>query len=134
MFIDERANSMSTEDDQKESNRGSIRSTLVALSALGYRLVRCAPGRQPVAILPAAQHEPLKRLEHDRWLRMVLRCGWAYSKASNRALRLNQNILPFEELAAKVQPLDFVAAQIILARLPELGYTLVKPEKHDTHS
>ena len=120
--------------DKMESNRSSVRATLVALAALGYRLARCSPGLQPVPTLPAKQHEPLKRLEHDRWLREVLQNGWAYSKASNPALRLNKNILPFAKLAAKVQPLDIVAAQTILARLPELGYALLNPEQNDPHS
>lgn len=121
-------------DEKQESNRRSVRSTLVALSTVGYGLVRCSPGTQPVSTLPEDQHEPLKRLEHDRWLRELLQNGWAYGKLSNPLLRLNKNILPFDRLAAKVQPLDLVAAETILARLPELGYAMVKPEQHETHS
>lgn len=121
-------------DDKKESNRSSIRSTLVALAALGYRLVRCSPGTLPVLTLPAEQHEPLKRLEHDRWLREFLQSGWTYGNPSNPGLHLNQNILLFDQLAAKVQPLDLLAAQTILARLPDLGYAMVKPEQQDAHS
>jgi len=120
--------------DKKESNRSSVRSTLVALAALGYRLVRCSPSTQPISTLPAEQHEPLKRLEHDRWLREVLQNGWSYGKPSNPALRLNKNILPFDRLGAKVQPLDLVAAQTILGRLPELGCAMVNPEQNDTHT
>ena len=52
----------------------------------------------------------------------------------NPKLRLNENVLPFDELPAQVQPLDLVAVQTILARLPKLGYALVKPEQNDTHS
>jgi hypothetical protein len=112
-------------NDMKESGRSGLRSTLVALAALGYRLVRCTPGAQSVSTLPAEQHEPLKRLEHDRWLRERLQKGWAFGKPSNRALRLNENVLPFDRLPAEVRPLDLVAVQAILARLPELGYALV---------
>ena len=119
---------------RKKSNRSSVRSTLVALAALGYRLVRCTPGAQSLSTLPAEQHEPLKRLEHDRWLREVLQNGWTYGEPSKPALRLNKNILQFDKLAAKVQPLDLVAVQTILARLPELGYAVVKLEPNDTHS
>jgi len=98
------------------------------------RLVRCTPGTQSVSTLPSEQHEPLKRLEHDRWLRERLQKGWAFGKPSNRALRLNENVLPFDKLPAEVRPLDLVAVQTILKRLPQLGYAVVKPEQHDTHS
>jgi hypothetical protein len=126
-------------NDMKESGRSGLRSTLVALAALGYRLVRCTPGAQSVATLPAEQHEPLKRLEHDRWLRERLQKGWAFGKPSNRALRLNENVLPFDKLPGQARPLDFLAVEAILKRLPELGYAVVKlepgkPEQHDTHS
>jgi hypothetical protein len=121
-------------DDMKESNRSGVRSTLVGLAALSYRLVRCTPGTQSVSTLPDEQHEPLKRLEHDRWLRERLQNGWAYGKPSKPPLRLNENVLPFDKLPAEVRPLDLVALQTILARLPELGYAVVKPEQHDTHS
>ena len=69
-------------EEKKESNRSSVRSTVVALAALGYRLVRFTPGTPSVLSLPVEQHEPLKRLEHDRWLREVLQTGWAYGKPS----------------------------------------------------
>jgi hypothetical protein len=121
-------------EDMKESGRSGLRSTLVALAALGYRLVRCTPGTQSVATLPDEQHEPLRRLEHDRWLRERLQKGWAYGKPSNRALRLNENVLPFDKLPPKVHPLDFLAVETILKRLPALGYAVVKPEQDDTHS
>jgi len=121
-------------EDMKESGRSGLRSTLVALAALGYRLVRCAPGTQSVSTLPAEQHEPLKRMEHDRWLRERLQKGWAFGKPSIRALRLNENVLPFDQLPPRVHPLDFLAVETILKRLPELGYAVVKPEQHDTHS
>jgi hypothetical protein len=112
-------------NDMQESGRSGLRSTLVALAALGYRLARCTPGTQSVSTLPDAQHEPLQRLEHDRWLRERLQEGWAYGKPSNRALRLNENVLPFDKLPPKVQPLDFLAVATILKHLPELGYALV---------
>ena len=121
-------------DDMKESGRSGLRSTLVALAALDYRLVRRTPGTQSVSTLPSEQHEPLKRLEHDRWLRERLLKGWAYGKPSNRKLRLNENVLPFGQLPSKARPLDFLAVETILARLPELGYAVVKMEKNDTHS
>ena len=66
--------------------------------------------------------------------REVLQTGWAYGKPSEQKLRLNENVLPFDELDAQVKPLDLVAIQTILARLPKLGYALVKPEQNDTHS
>ena len=69
-------------DDKQESNRSSVRSTLVALAGLGDKLVRCTPGTHSATTVPADQHGPLKRLEHDRWLREVLQNGWDYGNPS----------------------------------------------------
>ena len=115
-------------DDKKESNRSSVRSALVALASMGYRLVRYSPGTRPVSKLPDELHEPLKRLEHDRWLRELLQSGWTFGKSSVPALRLNKNVLPFDALPHKIKPLDLLAVQTILERLPALGFAMVKSE------
>jgi hypothetical protein len=111
---------------KQESNRSGVRATLVALIALGYRLVRLAPDTPRVTALPPGQGEKLKRLEHDRWLREVLLGGWAWNAESKREVRLNKNIVPYSALSHEVQPLDILAAETLLAQLPGLGFALVK--------
>ena len=113
--------------DKQESNRAGVRGTLVALVALCYRLVRLEPGTTPIADIPSEQREQLKRLEHDRWLREVLMGGWAWNATSERGLRLNENILPFEALDQAVTPLDILAAEVLLNELPKLGFALIAP-------
>ena len=119
-------------DNKKESNRSSVRSTLTALVGCGYRLVRGCPNTPSTAI-PPHELQRLQRLEHDRWLRELLQSGWTHGPKSP-ALRLNPNILPFDELPNEVRPLDLATVQAILKYLPELGYSLVKLEQNDTHA
>ncbi|MGA2435979.1 MAG: hypothetical protein ABSG25_11900, partial [Bryobacteraceae bacterium] len=111
---------------KRESNRAGVRATLVALTALGYRLVRLEPGTMPIADVPEDQRKQLKRLEHDRWLREVLLGGFAWSAGNKREVRLNKNIVPCSALSPEVQPLDILAAETLLAHLPGLGFALVK--------
>ncbi len=111
---------------KRESNRSGVRATLVALIALGYRLVRLTPGTPCVTAVPPAQGEALKRLEHDRWLREVLLGGWAWNEVTRREVRLNKNIAPYSALSHEVQPLDILAAETLLAQLPGLGFALVQ--------
>ena len=111
---------------KQESTRAGVRATLVALTALGYRLARLTPDAPCVTALPSAQGEGLKRLEHDRWLREVLLGGWAWNAESKRDIRLNKNIVPYSALSPGVQPLDILAAETLVAQLPWLGFALVK--------
>jgi hypothetical protein len=110
---------------KQESNRGAVRATLVALVALGYRLVPLAPETKPVTKFPDGLGEKLKRLEHDRWLREVLLGGWAWKAKTERTVRLNKNIVAYGDLSPEVQPWDILAAETLLAKLPGLGFTLV---------
>jgi hypothetical protein len=57
-----------------------------------------------------------------------LQSGWTFGKSSIPALRLNKNVLPFDALPHKIKPLDLLAVQTILERLPALGFAMVKSE------
>jgi hypothetical protein len=110
---------------KQESNRASVRATLVTLGTLGYRLVQRTPGAS-CGELQESEGARLKRLEHDRWLREVLLGGWAWAEKTNREIQLNENIVPASRLSKNVEPLDLLAAQTVLAELPRLGFVLVK--------
>jgi hypothetical protein len=111
---------------KQESNRAAVRAALVALNALGYRLVRCVSGTPEPVEWQQEEGKMLKRLEHDRWLREVLLSGWAWHQRSVRPVRLNENILPYSALSPEVEPLDIVAAKVLMEQLPRLGFSLVK--------
>jgi len=108
----------------KKKNRSSARGTLAHLFGLGLRLQREASGVPAVAVLTDSQCKAFGQIEHDRWLRESLLQGWAGGETTNNALRLNQDIVPYDKLRAIEKPLDLAALDATLQKLSELGYLL----------
>jgi RyR domain/ATPase family associated with various cellular activities (AAA) len=108
----------------KKKNRSSARGTLAHLFGLGLKLRREANGVPAVARLSDSQRKALGRAEHDRWLRESLLQGWAGGESTDPALRLNQDIVPYDRLRNIEKPLDLTALDATLGKLSELGYSL----------
>lgn len=108
----------------KERNRASARGTLAHLFGLGLKLQR-GTGRAPaITELSESQRRGFMRAEHDRWLRELLLQGWAGGKTTDPALRLNQDIVPYERLPEIEKPLDLTSLDATLEKLKALGYSL----------
>jgi hypothetical protein len=108
----------------KQKNRSSARGTLAHLFGLGLKLRREVVGVPAVAKLAESQRATFGRAEHDRWLRESLLQGWASGESTNPALRLNQDIVPYDKLRAIEKPLDLTALDATLRKLSELGFSL----------
>jgi len=108
----------------KKKNRSSARGTLAHLFGLGLKLRREAPGIPAIAELSESQREAFMRAEHDRWLRESLLQGWARGESTNPDLRVNQDIVPYDELRATEKPLDVASLDATLSTLSRLGYSL----------
>jgi hypothetical protein len=111
------------DEDGKRKNRSSARGTLAHLFGLGLKLHRAPPGAASVAQLSDSQRKAFMRIEHDRWLRESLLHGWT-GGATNPALRLNQDIVPYDKLRDTEKPLDAASLDAALATLSRLGYSL----------
>jgi hypothetical protein len=112
-------------EETKESNRQSVRASLVHLAAHGYQL-RCCQGGSARFKLPEEDRAEFCYHEHDRWLREKLMMGWTYADTKNGALQLNPGIREFDDLPEKEQVYDQLPVTTILRELAGLGYALEK--------
>ena len=58
---------------------------------------------------------PMRKNEHERWMRFHYVHNWRYGKVKDRALRTHPSLVPFEDLSEKVQALDDDAWSVIRA-------------------
>jgi hypothetical protein len=112
-------------EDARESNRQSVRASLVYLAAHGYQLDRCHGGGASFT-LPEEECVEFSCNEHDRWLREKLLMGWTFADMKNGALQLNPGIRAFDDLPKKEQFYDRLPLATILRELARLGYRVEK--------
>jgi hypothetical protein len=116
----------------KNKNRASARGTLAHLFGLGLKLRREVAGAPAVAELSESQRIAFMRAEHDRWLRESLLQGWAGGESTNPDLRINQDIVPYDNLRAVEKPLDVASLDATLLTLSDLGYSLTGEVRRPT--
>lgn len=114
-------------EPDKERNRETARLTDAKLSAIGYRIVRAAAGKQAPAVtcLPPEQEAELMRQEHNLWLREHLLQGYEWAEKTQDALRLHRDIVSYDQLTAAERALDASPIRNILENLVRYGYILV---------
>jgi hypothetical protein len=123
-------------DEQRESNRASVRELRAGLAGWGYRVRpigrNAHDARAGVTELPAELVEELARAEHDRWVRDARAQGYVFGpeRDDDRVPPTHPDLVEWQDLDERDRAKDnirFATAPDLLARL---GYEILAPNDH----
>ncbi len=112
-------------EDEKEQNRLNVRDIPTKLALVGYRL-RPARANEPPVHFSDVELELLARHEHERWMSAKLAAGWQYAPQTDKARKVHQSLLPWDELSEEEKEKDRLFVRGIPAILAKAGYTMEK--------
>ena len=93
-------------DDFRESNRQQADHMAIKMRAIGCRIVDAKADGQAVEKFDAKEIEMLSELEHRRWNAERYLSGWKYGKESDKARRINKNLVTWSELSDEIRDYD----------------------------
>jgi hypothetical protein len=112
-------------EDIKESNRNNVRDIPNKLTIAGYVMVP-ARSNEPPFDFPGDDLEALARLEHERWMRDKLETGWSHAAVTDKAAKLHQALVDWEQLPESEKEKDREMVRGIPRILAKAGYAIVK--------
>ncbi|MCK4692397.1 MAG: hypothetical protein KAT23_02135, partial [Anaerolineales bacterium] len=112
-------------EDIKESNRNNVRDIPNKLTMVGYVMVP-ARSNEPPFDFPGSDLELLARLEHERWMREKLEAGWSHAAVTDKAAKLHQALVDWEQLPESEKEKDREMVRGIPRILAKAGYAIVK--------
>lgn len=112
-------------EDEKEQNRNNVRDIPNKLASVGYAIVPARSEDAPVEFLDS-EVEKLAEMEHERWMQEKLDAGWKYAKTTDKAKKLHQCLVSWDELPQDEKDRDRVLVIGIPRILAKAGYTMVK--------
>ena len=104
-------------EDIRESNRQQADHIPIKLRAVGCELATLKDPREEVAKFTEREIELLAELEHQRWNAERWLAGWRYATPSNKEKRINEYLVPWNELHDSIQKYDRESVMSIPARL-----------------
>jgi voltage-gated potassium channel Kch len=110
-------------EDVRESNRQQADHIDIKLRAIGCESAPLNNLRPEVTTFTEPEIELLAELEHQRWISERRLAGWRYGTPSNKAKRVSEYLVPWNELDGSIQKYDrqsvmSIPALLKLARPP----------------
>lgn len=96
---------------KRQSNLAVADHVMYKLDFLGVSTVSEAAER--FSELDDVQRGPMRKTEHERWMRFHIVNNWRYAEKRQNEFRLHPDIRPFEELSAEDQAKDDYAWEIL---------------------
>ncbi len=93
-------------EDLRESNRQQADHLPLKMRAIGCEVVPISDPRPPLTRFSPEEIEWMSPMEHSRWNAERLLAGWRQGSPSNKDLRINENIVPWNRLSPNVQHYD----------------------------
>lgn len=111
-------------EDLKEQNRQNVRDIPSKLTKTGYAMIPARSNEPPFNFSGDAL-EQLARMEHERWMGVKLAHGWRYAPETDPDKKLNQCLLPWDDLPEKEKEKDRDLVRGIPKMLVRAGYVIV---------
>ncbi len=86
-------------EEEREQCRGNARDIPNKLAAAAYVMMPARINAPPFQF-PGPDLDRLAEMEHERWMAAKLAAGWRWAKATDKARRLHQDLLPWARLDA----------------------------------
>jgi hypothetical protein len=112
-------------EDLKESNRLNVHDIPAKLAVAGYIMIP-ARSNEPTFKFPGDDLERLAKDEHERWTQSKLDDGWVHAPEADRARKLHNCLVPWEELSEGDKEKDRDLVRGIPVILAQAGYAIVK--------
>jgi hypothetical protein len=112
-------------EDEKESNRDSVRDIANKLAAVGYVMMP-ARSNEPPFEFPGDDLDFLAQMEHERWMRDKVRHGWTYGEKTDKDKKVHESLEPWEDLSEEERDKDREMIRGIPKILAKAGYAIVK--------
>jgi hypothetical protein len=112
-------------EEMKQANRLNVRDIPSKLSVARYIMIP-ARSNEPAFNFPGDDLEMLAEAEHKRWMQSKLDEGWAYAPKMDRAKKLHNCLVPWENLPDKEKEKDRDLVRGIPRILARAGYAIVK--------
>lgn len=93
-------------DYKQEQNRQTVRDIPDTLAAAGYALLP-APGPGEEENLPGAVVERLAEVEHERWMRLMIRKGYVHVSKDGPDDKKHEAILPWRKMSAEERAVQY---------------------------
>ncbi len=113
--------------DLQESNRLNVRDIPAKLAAAGYIMIPARSNEQPFNF-PGEPLEILAEAEHERWMRSSLENGWVFAPETNRAKKLHNGLVAWEELPEDEKEKDRDLVRGIPLILARAGYAILRSD------
>lgn len=115
-------------EDEKQQNISNVLDILAKLDQAGYVM---APARsnEPPFDFPGPELERLARMEHERWVNQKLAAGWHYAPQTDKAQRLHNCLVPWQDLPADEKEKDYELVRGIPRILARAGYAVLKSRR-----
>jgi hypothetical protein len=112
-------------EDLKEQNRLNVRDIPIKLAVAGYIMIP-ARSNEPPFNFPGEPLERLAQEEHVRWMQTKLDDGWTYAPETDKAKKLHQCLVSWNELPEEEKDKDRDLVRGIPNILARAGYAIVK--------
>ncbi|MGC9336437.1 MAG: RyR domain-containing protein [Anaerolineae bacterium] len=112
-------------EDFKAQNRQNVRDIPAKLAVAGY-IMRPARSNERPLKFPGADLELLAEREHERWMHAKLAGGWQYAPQTDQLRKLNQAMLPWDELPEEEKDKDRNLVRGIPEIVAKAGYAIEK--------
>ena len=104
-------------EEIRESNRQQADHIAIKLRAIRYEVAEASDARAAIAKFSAGEIELLAELEHTRWNAERWLAGWRYGPPGKRHERMNEYLVPWDELDDSIKKYDRDAITEIPKRL-----------------
>jgi len=99
------------------------------LAEIRCRVAAKSSAPESPVVLNDEEIELLARMEHDRYVRDKLADGWRYGKETDRANKINNTLVPWEELPDAEKAKDIQAVEKIPQLLDLGGFAIVRDQE-----
>jgi hypothetical protein len=87
--------------DEISQNYHNARKIPEKLAAVGFMILPLS-SKEQAGVLTDAEFETVSRLEHIRWVRHHIENGWRYDAHKNKALKLHNALIPWDDDERKI--------------------------------
>jgi hypothetical protein len=115
-------------EELRESNRSQADHIIVKAKAIGCNIDALTDwGSDPYSLTPYEVHK-LSRMEHDRWCREKTKKGWRYGKVRDDAMKVHDDLIPWNELSADAKYKDIATVKKIPRTLARVDLRLTRKD------
>jgi len=112
-------------ENEKEQNRRNVRDIPRKLAIVGYIMVTNR-NNEPLVEFRKKEVEILAKDEHKEWVKLKRKDKWRWAEKTDKAKKLHQHLLTWEELPDDVKENDRVMIRAIPHIISDAGFIMFK--------